>query len=71
MVTLPAAALPVMVDYTLHPPTNRSTKDRPDYVLGAQIHFIYAIPADGVDRSMDLQSVFINSIGAWNTWLAG
>ena len=33
--------------------TERATMDRPDDVGGAQIHFVYAVPVGGHDRSFD------------------
>lgn len=49
----------------------RSTTDRPDQVSGPQIHFLYIIPQDGQDDSLDLEGSLLNSVGSVQTWLAG
>lgn len=49
----------------------RSTTDRPDQVSGPQIHFLYIIPQDGQDNSLDLEGSLLNSIGSVQNWLAG
>lgn len=48
----------------------RATADRPDDVSGPQIHAIYAIPADGVDRELDTNGTIEESVDSWNSWLA-
>jgi hypothetical protein len=52
------------------PPGNRSTVDQPDEVQGSQVHLIYAIPADGADRAMDLGETLASTTGSFNNWLA-
>lgn len=49
----------------------RATTDRPDAVLGAQLHAIYVIPADGVDEGLDTNGVIENAVLAMNGWLEG
>jgi len=51
-------------------PPSRSTSDRPDDYEGFQIHFVYAIPSDGEDRSLDLNGQIEASAIAANFWLA-
>ncbi|MDA1330797.1 MAG: hypothetical protein O3B43_07020 [Chloroflexi bacterium] len=46
-----------------------STIDRPDDVEGFQVHFIYAIPSDELDRMMDLSGQIELSANAANHWL--
>ena len=48
----------------------RTTSDRPDDVAGPQIHVIYALPSDGIDRSLDQDGTLDNSVASWNAWLA-
>jgi hypothetical protein len=52
-------------------PLNRSNVDQPDDVQGSQVHVIYAIPSDGVDRAMDLSETLANTTRSFNNWLAG
>jgi hypothetical protein len=49
----------------------RSDVDRLDEVRGAQIHFVYAVPADGEDRRLDEQGILENSVALFQGWLAG
>ena len=49
----------------------RSTTDRLDDVAGPQIHFVYAVPADGVDRGLDENGALEGSVGSFQRWLAG
>jgi hypothetical protein len=48
----------------------RVTTDRPDDSAAPQIHVIYALPSDGVDRVLDEQGTLNDSVASWNTWLA-
>lgn len=48
----------------------RSTVDRLDETRGSQIHFIYAVPADGQDRRLDETGTLEGSIGSFQAWLA-
>lgn len=47
-----------------------STIDRPDDQAGYQVHFVYVLPSDGVDRFMDLSGQIELSANAANHWLA-
>jgi len=49
----------------------RATADRPDEVTGPQVHVVYAVPADGVDRALDTTGALAASVDAWTRWLAG
>jgi hypothetical protein len=49
---------------------DRSLVDRPDDVTGPQVHVVYAIPSDGVDRGLDTDGTIARSIGEGNDWLA-
>lgn len=48
----------------------RKLTDQPDDVSGAQIHAMYVLPVDGVDRSLDTNGVIAASVAAFNGWLA-
>jgi hypothetical protein len=48
----------------------RATADRPDDVLGPQVHVIYALPSDGTDRSLDTNGAIGNSVASFQRWLA-
>jgi hypothetical protein len=48
----------------------RSATDRLDEVRGPQIHFVYALPADGVDRRLDETGALEGSVGSFQAWLA-
>jgi PASTA domain/Divergent InlB B-repeat domain len=47
----------------------RSTADRPDDFHGLQVHLLYALPSDGVDRSFDTDGSIENSVAAFQRWL--
>jgi len=49
----------------------RATSDRLDDVSGTQIHVMYVLPSDGTDRALDLSGTLQNTVGAFQTWLAG
>jgi hypothetical protein len=48
----------------------RSTVDRLDEQRGPQIHFVYAVPADGQDRRLDESGALEGSIASFQAWLA-
>jgi hypothetical protein len=48
----------------------RSTFDRPAEVTGRQIHVIYMLPADGVDRGYDTTGVLAHSVALFQNWFA-
>jgi hypothetical protein len=54
-----------------YPNTGRSVVDRPDDVGGYQIHVMYVVPSDGIDRELDLNGSLANSVGSFQNWLAG
>ena len=43
----------------------------PDDLSGAQVHLVYAIPADGVDRALDTNGTIAGTVSVWESWLAG
>jgi hypothetical protein len=47
----------------------RSTVDRPDDIGGHQIHVMYVLPSDGVDRGLDTSGHLAGSVKAFNGWL--
>lgn len=46
----------------------RATADRPDDVAGPQIHALYVVPADGVDRALDTDGTVAASVRNWQAW---
>lgn len=48
--------------------TGPSSTDRPDAVAGRQIHVIYALPADGVDRFADVGPGITTDLAAVVVW---
>ena len=64
------------IDYASIPTPSRntdldySTIDRPDDSDLHQIHFIYALPSDGIDRLQDVNGEIEISANAANSWLA-
>ena len=53
------------------PAVGRATTDRPDDLSAPQVHVVYAIPADGVDRRLDVDGSLVNSVGSFQRWLRG
>ncbi|OGG26337.1 hypothetical protein A2960_03310 [Candidatus Gottesmanbacteria bacterium RIFCSPLOWO2_01_FULL_39_12b] len=49
--------------------TVRQTTDQPDDNSDYQVHVIYAIPSDGVDRQLDTNGTVATSVSAWQNWL--
>jgi hypothetical protein len=49
---------------------NRATADLPDQQIGPQIHFVYAVPADGTDRGLDQSGEINGWATTFNDWLA-
>ena len=45
--------------------------DRKDEASGNQVHVMYVLPADGVDRLLDLDGTLQNTVGSFQNWLAG
>jgi hypothetical protein len=48
---------------------DRTVVDLPDDASGPQVHFLYVVPRDGQDRSLDLTSVITRSVASWQAWL--
>jgi PASTA domain/Divergent InlB B-repeat domain len=48
----------------------RSNVDRQDDLSGLQVHMIYALPSDGVDRSFDIDGSIQSSVEAFQRWLS-
>jgi hypothetical protein len=49
----------------------RATADRPDEVVGEQVHFIYVLPTDAPDEQLDVNGELTASIARMQAWLAG
>jgi VCBS repeat-containing protein len=49
----------------------RQLTDLPDEVAGLQVHFLYVIPNDGVDRALDTNGVVANEVDVFQRWLEG
>ena len=47
----------------------RAMTDRPDDRSGVQVHVLYVVPRDGVDRALDTGSVISASVNSWQAWL--
>jgi hypothetical protein len=47
----------------------RATIDRPDDVTGPQIHVLYVLPSDGVDRALDTNGTLADSVANFQRWL--
>ena len=54
-------------------PLERASADRPDDAsVGAkQVHVVYALPSDGVDRGLDTSGVLAGSVESWLAWMQG
>ena len=50
--------------------STRMTADQPDEQDGPQIHFVYAVPAGGIDRSFDVDGTLDRWAANFNDWLA-
>ena len=62
------ATITITVD---NPSGQRAFMDRTDQVSGSQIHIMYVLPDDGIDRSLDLDGTLRNTVGSFQNWLAG
>ncbi len=49
----------------------RATADRPDEVVGDQVHLMYVIPTDAPDEQLDVNGELTASIARMQAWLAG
>jgi hypothetical protein len=58
------------VTYTVVEAPPRSLTDQPDDIDGAQVHVVYALPSDGVDRFLDVDGTLAESIGSFQAWLS-
>jgi hypothetical protein len=47
----------------------RAVTDRPDDVAGPQIHAVYILPSDGVDRRFDTDGTIAASVANFERWL--
>lgn len=50
--------------------SGRSTLDRPDLIRGPQVHVIYFLPSDGVDRALDSDRTIADGIDRMQGWFA-
>jgi hypothetical protein len=48
----------------------RATADRPDEVVGEQVHFLYVLPTDAPDEELDVNGLLTASIARTQAWLA-
>ena len=62
----PPAATPSFASKHL---PERALGDRPDDKSGHQVHVIYALPSDGVDRALDTDGTIASSMAAIDAWL--
>jgi hypothetical protein len=46
----------------------RGAADRADEKTGRQVHVMYVLPSDGVDRELDTLGRIEGSVKAWNNW---
>jgi hypothetical protein len=49
----------------------RSPADRPDEVDGYQVHLVYALAADSLDRESDITGDLARGVGYANDWMTG
>jgi hypothetical protein len=49
----------------------RVNYDRADDVTGPQVHVMYVLPSDGIDRHFDIDGTIEGSVSAFQTWLRG
>ncbi|MEA2600878.1 MAG: hypothetical protein QOF89_1870 [Acidobacteriota bacterium] len=49
----------------------RSTTDRTDDAGGNQVHLMYVLPSDGVDRALDTNGTIERSVSAFEQWFEG
>jgi hypothetical protein len=49
----------------------RSMTDRADDVKGLQVHALYVLPSDGVDRALDTNGTIAASVANWQRWVRG
>ena len=45
--------------------------DMPDDISGRQVHVLYVVASNGVDRQFDTNGVISRSVASWQTWLRG
>lgn len=64
-----AAALGFAVFVPTADAAERQLTDLPDEVSGLQVHFVYVIPNDGVDRALDTNGVIANEVDVFQRWL--
>lgn len=62
---------PLVVAVALGATAERASVDRPDDVLGEQVHLVYVVPSDGGDRALDTNGVLAASFAVAQTWLSG
>ena len=52
------------------PALARSTVDRRDVSRAPQVHVLYVLPSDGVDRHLDTDGTLSNSVASFQRWLS-
>jgi hypothetical protein len=68
---LVAVALALGAAPPASPALPRATADRPDDVVGPQVHVMYVVPSDGSDRARDTDGEIVGSVESWQRWLRG
>lgn len=48
----------------------RAAADRVDDSAAPQVHVVYALPSDGLDRGLDMNGTIEATVHSWNGWLA-
>jgi hypothetical protein len=61
----PAAAAPLPNSWC---GPDESPKDRPDLVVGKQVHVVYAYPTDWADRFGDMARTIVRDLAGVDTW---
>lgn len=49
----------------------RAFSERADLAGGNQVHVMYVLPSDGIDRALDTNGTLENSVGSFQNWLSG
>ncbi len=59
---------PLLELTTLGLPPERSETDRPDEIAGPQVHVVYTVPYDKLDRQLDANGMLSASISSFHNW---
>jgi len=66
-----AGALSLTAYLSIMGPSARSTSDQPDDSSDYQVHVMYVLPSDGIDRQYDTNGAIARSVSSWEYWLRG